>query len=183
MFAIDHVIAGPGVVAGVVAWIGGWGRTDPFADVDFPAAIAAGQSLLDTVCERQAMECTDGHGRIAIAAIAVTRGAGAAIAGACCMGGVCRAGIAGGFQVVGVDDAAVSIIAVGEVPIAEMPQASAEQCEQGSGGDRCQVSIHKQLPNHWPGDRWANGGAGRCRPGGRGRRHITRIRCFGSSGA
>lgn len=74
------------------------------------------------------------------------------------MGGVCRAGIAGGFQVVGVDDAAVSIIAVGEVPIAEMPQASAEQCEQGSGGDRCKVSIHKQLPNHWPGDRWANGG-------------------------
>ncbi len=155
MLAIDHVIGGPGVVAGVVARIGGWGRADPFADVDFPTAIAAGQSLFDTVCEWQAVKCTDGHGRTAIAAIAVSSGTRAGIAGARCVGGVCWAGVAGGFQVVGVDDAAVSVIAVGEVPTAEVPQASAEQDEHGGGGDSCQVSIHKQLPNHGPGDRWA----------------------------
>lgn len=74
------------------------------------------------------------------------------------MGGMCRAGVAGGFQVVGVDDATVSIIAVRQGAIPQVTQASAAQGEQGGGGDSCQVSIHKQLPNHWPGDRWANGG-------------------------
>lgn len=89
MFTIDHVIGDARVVAGVVARIRGWGCADPFADVDFPAAIAAGQSLLDTMCEWQALECTDGHGCTAIAAIAVTGGTGAAIAGARCVRGVC----------------------------------------------------------------------------------------------
>ena len=71
MFSVDHVIARAGVVAGEIAGVGGWRGADPFPDIDFAAAIAAGQTLLDSLGEGKSMMSSEGLDRSPVAPIAM----------------------------------------------------------------------------------------------------------------
>ena len=128
MFSVDHVIARAGVVAGEIAGVGGWRGADPFPDIDFAAAIAAGQTLLDSLGEGKSMMSAEGLDRSPVAPIAMARSAGVGPAGLGYGGQVSCARVAGGFQVVSVDGTAVAVITVRQRAIAEVSEASAEHC-------------------------------------------------------